>query len=748
MAAIPPTFGVEELRAALCAFMDIPDEGQDIPQLMMKFFKEGYFLLEQNLLEIGPPGKSAYEIAVEQGFSGSQEQWLNSLKVKGEPGPPGNQGPPGPIGNPGPEGDSAYELAVAQGFHGSMIQWLASLKGDPGNNFNVRGTLDSELDLPEPPPNPLDAYLIDGDLWIWDSILVSWTNSGPVQGPTGESTYDIAVKYGYTGTEEEWIDSITPEVPGGTAALDNNAKIKETQFPDRLTPTGLASRLTDDATPEGAALTGANGFAQKVKEVGGATLATGIPASTTTWTHSAPNPSKAWAYTTRCSSGSPVLASAYSANSPTVQLQAPPSAPTNLSPSAADATEAITLSWSHNPVDMSDQSAYEVQARATSADPWSALGGKTTSGTSSRTVSAGTWSNGGSVRWRVRTWGADVDPSPWSAEQVLNLSARPVAGISLPDGTWESQRVTVTWTYFDEESSAQSGWEAQLLAGGGGNQALASMSGQASGARRTTFSATVADGGSYSVRVRVRDGSGLWSEWASRSFTVSYAPPPTPTLAVQWHGDDGYATLDMDVPSPSGSLRPVDRLRVERSSPQGWVPVAGGEVWMWPVTIVDMTPPLGQAVQYRVVAVSDIDSEAYSPTATVDTKACWLFINHGPGFGQVVRVWGNLQAGRTYGRAKVLHRFVGRSLPVERAGGHVTRTYSLTARLFAPWLPPDPTSTWDDVEALAAADAPVLVRDPEGVRLFCSVGDVSLDGHLEVGRTVSIPLTVVDWDES
>lgn len=39
---------------------------------------------------------------------------------------------PGPQGEVGPEGASAYEVAVANGFKGSETEWLASLKGERG----------------------------------------------------------------------------------------------------------------------------------------------------------------------------------------------------------------------------------------------------------------------------------------------------------------------------------------------------------------------------------------------------------------------------------------------------------------------------------------------------------------------------------------------------------------------------------------------------------------------------------------
>ena len=53
----------------------------------------------------GEPGKSAYEIAVEQGFEGDEQAWLESLKgEKGDAGPQGPKGDKGDKGDPGADG--------------------------------------------------------------------------------------------------------------------------------------------------------------------------------------------------------------------------------------------------------------------------------------------------------------------------------------------------------------------------------------------------------------------------------------------------------------------------------------------------------------------------------------------------------------------------------------------------------------------------------------------------------------------
>ncbi|WP_260434361.1 hypothetical protein [Bacillus amyloliquefaciens] len=73
-------------------------------------------------------GKSAYDIAVDNGFSGTVEEWLASLKGKGSTGATGATGVKGATGAAGKDGKSAYELAVQQGFTGTLDEWLASLK--------------------------------------------------------------------------------------------------------------------------------------------------------------------------------------------------------------------------------------------------------------------------------------------------------------------------------------------------------------------------------------------------------------------------------------------------------------------------------------------------------------------------------------------------------------------------------------------------------------------------------------------
>ena len=109
----------------------------------------------------GPRGYSAYEIAVQQGFTGTVEEWLESLK--GEQGPKGDPGEPGPKGDPGEQGPKGDKGDPGeQGPKGDPgEQGPKGDKGDPGTNAVIPVFTDEgDVDNYTPAANEL-AVLID-----------------------------------------------------------------------------------------------------------------------------------------------------------------------------------------------------------------------------------------------------------------------------------------------------------------------------------------------------------------------------------------------------------------------------------------------------------------------------------------------------------------------------------------------------------------------------------------------------------
>lgn len=105
----------------------------------------------------------AYKIAVREGYTGTVEEWLRSLK-----------------GDPGKD---AYEIAVCQGFTGTRDEWLQSLVG---------------------PRGPI----------------------GP-RGVPGMSPYEAAQLEGYTGTPEELYTTLAKVATEGSIANDHEDRISK-----------------------------------------------------------------------------------------------------------------------------------------------------------------------------------------------------------------------------------------------------------------------------------------------------------------------------------------------------------------------------------------------------------------------------------------------------------------------------------------------------------------------------------------
>lgn len=89
----------------------------------------------------GQDGKSAYQVAVDNGFDGTEAEWLRSLH-----GNDGLDGKSGRDGLPGQSGKSAYEIAITNGFTGTETEWLESLKGRDGHDGK-----DANVDLSKYP---------------------------------------------------------------------------------------------------------------------------------------------------------------------------------------------------------------------------------------------------------------------------------------------------------------------------------------------------------------------------------------------------------------------------------------------------------------------------------------------------------------------------------------------------------------------------------------------------------------------
>lgn len=153
----------------------------------------------------GPAGESAYQAAVDNGFKGTETEWLASLK--GDPGPTGETGSQGPAGETGPQGEtgpagmSAYELAKQLGYTGTEEEWLASLQG-PAGATGAQGETG--------PQGPAGVSPTIGENGNW---FVGTTDTGvKAQGPAGPGGVPI-------GTITIW-SGVADTIPTGWQLCD------------------------------------------------------------------------------------------------------------------------------------------------------------------------------------------------------------------------------------------------------------------------------------------------------------------------------------------------------------------------------------------------------------------------------------------------------------------------------------------------------------------------------------------------
>ena len=112
----------------------------------------------------------------------------------------GRDGVNGQNGVDGENGLSAYELAVQDGFDGTPTEWLLSLKGRNGIDGK---TVELRVYNNELQYRWLDSSGHDVSMWTHLFLLTDLN---------GKSAYEVAVENGFTGSEEEWLQSITPDL--------------------------------------------------------------------------------------------------------------------------------------------------------------------------------------------------------------------------------------------------------------------------------------------------------------------------------------------------------------------------------------------------------------------------------------------------------------------------------------------------------------------------------------------------------
>lgn len=264
------------------------------------------------------------------------------------------------------------------------------------------------------------------------------------------------------------------------------------------------------------------------------------------------------------------------AQSNTVTTVVVPLAPTQLSPNgqAVDFTRPVTFTWKHNHGgDGAAQSRFTIRYSSNGGASWTTLANSIVSTSSSYVVPANTLSNGVPYQWQVQTQGiASVGFGPFSASATTTGSTTPNVVITSPEAITTTGRMTVEWTYSQDEGSPQGSWTASLSdISDPGNEKIV---GYKTGTSETSyeFPTRLIDGHTYRVALQVTSGQGVSTLVLSVDTEVHFPVPAPVNLDAEYQPCSGTILLQM-TPNEVSASKSVINLATNPSgevSTDGW----------------------------------------------------------------------------------------------------------------------------------------------------------------------------------
>jgi hypothetical protein len=213
-----------------------------------------------------------------------------------------------------------------------------------------------------------------------------------------------------------------------------------------------------------------------------------------------------------------------------------------------DRAAALKVGWTFS--DPGDtQQDYQVEASLDGGSSWTIDSGIIASSAQSHTFAAGVFTGvaaGTVVTFRVRTRDGGNTWSTSYAQATITARIKPTVTITSPTagGTVGEAKPVIAWT-----PSAQDTYELMILTSADAQEWTSGEVASAATTRQIEIS--LQNGTTHKAKLRVRK-DGVWSDFVTHSFTVAYAAPAPPVLTATPSPDDGWISLSIDNPTPTG----------------------------------------------------------------------------------------------------------------------------------------------------------------------------------------------------
>lgn len=426
------------------------------------------------------------------------------------------------------------------------------------------------------------------------------------------------------------------------------------------------------------------------------------------------------------------MASAWSKKSDQVVTICAPKAPALTAPASSavvsKATENISFTWKHSPIDGSAQTAAQLRYSTNGGTTWTTV--DVTGGAQSKSV-ANAFAVNSTVTWSVRTKGAHADYGPWAGNRVFQVKQVPTVYFSAPasGAVVGEMPIAVVLSYSDPSGALAN---AKLELQHSGSTVWSKDMGNATAATIGAADFLPTNGESYTLKATVRSSSQLQAT-AVRTIEIDFIEPERAYLVIDPDPDTGHVAITAKI-AEDESLATATRIQLFRVYKDSRICIAddtsGG------VTITDKYAPLNVDYSYEAVTFAESGSfHTSSFEGRIETP--WWFVYFSDGIARAM--WepaGDIDQGRPNDE---LVYFDGREWPVL----FQTRNKS-DERSFGGWVDTQEEADLFGAMSLAAGDK--VYKSLKGDVFHCRASaKITPDYEYgEDGADISVSITRID----
>lgn len=270
-------------------------------------------------------------------------------------------------------------------------------------------------------------------------------------------------------------------------------------------------------------------------------------------------------------------------------------------------------------------------------------------------------------------------------------------------------RPVFTWEAKEQEAYCLQIWK---------NGAAITDSGDVfSSLRSHQFSSVLENKQSYTARLRVKNSYGLYSAWAEKGFTISFAELQKPVFSVTQNDKIGMVRLYISNASGQSGFKSCEVLRREHGS-SDWVRIAAG--LNANAVYTDYTPASGVIYDYAVRAVSTADGSTISDVKLVKPKVYDSVLFNTSDYGDRVILRHDPQKNFVLKRDIYPMQYMGLTAPTFEFGGQKYIEAGLSFLV--------ERGERDIIMRLYYSEAPLLFKDSRGRSIF---GYISSEPEIE-----------------